>query len=144
MLFYILLALAALTSTISLHEVATAYLHEEFNFTRGKAAKMVTGGCILIGIFCSLSLGVGKEYTIFGLTLFDLFDFVTAKIMLPAGGFLISVFMGWYIDKKIVREEISDNGTLKVYIYRLLIFILKFVAPIGIAFIFVNELGLFK
>ncbi len=144
MLFYILLALAALTSTISLHEVATAYLHEEFNFTRGKAAKVVTGGCIFIGIFCSLSLGVGKEYTIFGLTLFDLFDFVTAKIMLPAGGFLISVFMGWYIDKKIVREEISNNGTLKVYIYRLLIFILKFVAPIGIAFIFVNELGLLK
>ena len=87
---------------------------------------------------------MGKEYTIFGLTLFDLFDFVTAKIMLPAGGFLISVFMGWYIDKKIVREEISNNGTLKVYIYRLLIFILKFVAPIGIAFIFVNELGLLK
>ena len=77
-MFYVLLALAALTSTISLHEVVTAYLHEEFNFTRGKAARLVTTGCILLGILCSLSLGVTKEFTIFGLCMFDLFDFVTA------------------------------------------------------------------
>lgn len=64
-MFYVLLALAALTSTISLHEVVTAYLHEEFNFTRGKAARLVTTGCILLGILCSLSLGVTKEFTIF-------------------------------------------------------------------------------
>ncbi len=144
LLFYILLALAALTSTISLHEVVTAYLHEEFNFTRVKAARLVTVGCIVLGVCCSLSLGVGRQFTVFGLTLFDLFDFVTAKIMLPLGGFLISVFTGWYLDKKIVREEISNHATLKIHIYRLLIFILKFIAPIGIAFIFINELGLLK
>ena len=63
LMFYILLALAALTSTISLHEVVTAYLHEEFNFTRAKAARLVTAGCIFLGVFCSLSLGVGKDYT---------------------------------------------------------------------------------
>ena len=94
-MFYVLLALAALTSTISLHEVVTAYLHEEFNFTRGKAARLVTTGCILLGILCSLSLGVTKEFTIFGLGMFDLFDFVTAKLMLPLGGLLISIFTGW-------------------------------------------------
>ena len=88
-MFYVLLALAALTSTISLHEVVTAYLHEEFNFTRGKAARLVTTGCILLGILCSLSLGVTKEFTIFGLGMFDLFDFVTAKLMLPLSGLLI-------------------------------------------------------
>lgn len=86
-MFYVLLALAALTSTISLHEVVTAYLHEEFNFTRGKAARLVTTGCILLGILCSLSLGVTKEFTIFGLGMFDLFDFVTAKLMLPLGDY---------------------------------------------------------
>lgn len=140
-MFYILLALAALTSTISLHEVATAYLHEEFKLTRNKAAWLVTAGCTVLGVFCSLSLGVGKEYTIAGLTLFDLFDFVTAKIMLPLGGFFISIFTGWYLDKRIVWEEFSNHGTLKTGIYRLLVFLLKYVAPIGIAFIFINELG---
>ncbi|MCB5170711.1 sodium-dependent transporter [Bacteroides fragilis] len=143
-MFYVLLALAALTSTISLHEVVTAYLHEEFNFTRGKAARLVTTGCILLGILCSLSLGVTKEFTIFGLGMFDLFDFVTGKLMLPLGGLLISIFTGWYLDKKLVWSEITNNGTLKVPTYKLIIFILKYVAPIAISVIFINELGLLK
>lgn len=143
-MFYVLLTLAALTSTISLHEVVTAYLHEEFNFTRGKAARLVTTGCILLGILCSLSLGVTKEFTIFGLGMFDLFDFVTAKLMLPLGGLLISIFTGWYLDKKLVWSEITNNGTLKVPTYKLIIFILKYVAPIAISVIFINELGLLK
>lgn len=143
-MFYVLLALAALTSTISLHEVVTAYLHEEFNFTRGKAARLVTTGCILLGILCSLSLGVTKEFTIFGPGMFDLFDFVTAKLMLPLGGLLISIFTGWYLDKKLVWSEITNNGTLKIPTYKLIIFILKYVAPIAISVIFINELGLLK
>ena len=143
-MFYVLLALAALTSTISLHEVVTAYLHEEFDMTRRKAAILVTTGCSIIGVLCSLSLGVGKELTIFGMTLFDFFDFLTAKIMLPLGGFFIAIFTGWFLDKHIVWEEVSNNGTLKKSIYRSWLFLLKYVAPIGIAFIFVNELGLLK
>ena len=143
-MFYILLAVAALTSTISMHEVVTAYLHEEFYLSRKRAASFVTGGCIFLGILCSLSLGVGKGYTIFGLNLFDLFDFVTAKIMLPLGGLCISIFTGWYLNKKIVWKEISNNGTLKVTFYKLLIFILKFIAPIAITLIFIKELGFLK
>ena len=141
-MFYILLALAALTSTISLHEVVTAYLHEEFNLSRGKAARLVTGGCIVLGTLCSLSLGLGRDYALFGMTLFDLFDFVTAKLMLPLGGFFIALFTGWFLDKKIVREELTNQGTLRLRIYGLIIFLLKFVAPIGIAFVFINELHL--
>ena len=64
--------------------------------------------------------------------------------MLPLGGFFISIFTGWYLDKKIVWEEVSNNGSLKVPVYKTLIFILKFIAPIGIAAIFINELGLLK
>ncbi|MDE6347582.1 MAG: sodium-dependent transporter [Bacteroides sp.] len=144
LMFYLLLAVAALTSTISLHEVVTAYLHEEFKLSRSKAATLVTAGCIFLGTLCSLSLGIGKECTIFGMTLFDLFDFITAKLMMPIGGFFIAIFTGWYLDKKIVWEEISNNGTLKVSVYRLLIFILRYIAPIGIALIFINELGFLK
>lgn len=143
-MFYVLLALAALTSTISLHEVVTAYLHEEFNLTRGRAAKLVTAGCTFLGVLCSLSLGVGKELTVFDLTLFDLFDFLTAKIMLPLGGFFIAIFTGWYLDKRIVWEEVSNNGTLPKVVYRIWLFLLKYIAPIGIGFIFINELGLLK
>ncbi len=141
-MFYILLALAALTSTISLHEVVTAYLHEEFRLSRGKAARMVTGGCIVLGTLCSLSLGVGRDYTLAGMTLFDLFDFVTAKLMLPLGGLFIALFAGWYLDKKLLRDELTNHGALRLPVYGLILFLLKFVAPIGIAFVFINELKL--
>ena len=114
------------------------------SFSRGKAARLVTGGCIFLGIFCSLSLGVMKGFTIFGLGLFDLFDFLTAKIMLPLGGLCISLFTGWYLDKKIVWSEITNDGSLKIPVYKLIIFILKYIAPIAISLIFINELGLIK
>lgn len=143
-MFYVLLAIAALTSTISLHEVVTAFLHEEFKMTRGRAATLVTAGCIFLGIFSSLSLGPTKDLTLFGKNTFDLFDYVTAKIMLPLGGLLVSIFTGWYLDKKIVKSEITNDGTLKGALYKPVIFILKFIAPIAIIFIFINELGFLK
>ena len=139
--FYLLLALAALTSTISMHEVVTVYLHEEFKMSRRKAAWLVTLVCGFIGIICALSLGIGKEYTLFGMTLFDIFDFVTAKLMLPIGGFFISIFTGWYLDKKILHDELNSGGHLPIYLYKAIVFILRFIAPIGIGFVFINELG---
>lgn len=143
-MFYVLLAVAALTSTISMHEVVTAYLHEEFKFTRKRAATIVTISCIVLGIFCSLSMGPSKELKLFGLNTFNLFDYVTAKIMLPLGAFFISLFVGWYLDKNIVKNEITNNGTLKVSVYKVLIFILRYIAPVAIALIFINELGVLK
>ena len=122
--------------------MVTAYLHEEFKFTRGKAAKLVTAGCIVLGVLCSLSLGVGKSYTIVGLNLFDLFDFVTAKIMLPLGGFFIYIITGWYLDKSILYSEISNNGSLKTRFFRLYTFILKYIAFFCILLILLNVLGI--
>ena len=143
-MFYVLLAVAALTSTISLHEVVTAFLHEQFNLTRGRAAKLVTAGCILIGVFSSLSLGVMQKYMFFDKGIFDLLDFVTAKIMLPLGGMLVSIFVGWYLKRSISYDELTNGGTLKVRFFNVYIFILRFVAPVAIALIFINELGLIK
>jgi len=137
-----LLALAALTSTISMHEVVTLYLHEEFNFSRKKAALMVTIVCGFIGILCALSFGPLRNYTLFDKTLFDLFDFVTAKLMLPLGGFFIAIFTGWFLDHKVLRAELSPVRTLHPYLYRAIIIILRYVAPTGIALVFLNELGL--
>lgn len=142
-LFYVLLALAALTSTISLHEVSTAFLHEKFNFSRGKAARMVTVGSLIIGIVASLALGVWNDYKIAGMNFFDALDFLTAKIMLPIGGMMTALFVGWVLNRQIVRDEVTNYGSLKAGYYPVYIFILKYIAPIGIAAIFLNELGLF-
>lgn len=144
LLFYVLLAMAALTSTISLHEVVTAYVHETWSFTRKKAARIVTTVCITIGVFCALSFGPLKEVLFFNMTIFDFFDYMTAKVMLPVAGMLISIFAGWYLDKRgILHEELSSDGHMHNGLYRMLVIILKFIAPVGIFLILLNELGFF-
>ena len=142
--FYFLLVLAALTSTISMHEVVTAYVSEEFNTTRRKAATIVTIACSTVGLFCALSFGPLDGLKLFDMTLFDLFDYVSSNIFLPVGGMFIALFVGWYLDKKIVRDEITNKGTLRVPYLRLLVFILRYVAPIAIGIILINQLGLLK
>ncbi|MBR4041770.1 MAG: sodium-dependent transporter [Bacteroidaceae bacterium] len=143
-LFYFLLVVAALTSTISMHEVVTAYVSEEFTMTRRKAATIVTIACSTVGVFCALSFGPLDGFKLFGMTLFDLFDYVSSNIFLPVGGMFIALFVGWYLDKKIVRDEVTNNGTLRAPYLRLIVFILRYVAPIAIGFILINQLGLIK
>jgi NSS family neurotransmitter:Na+ symporter len=144
LIFYILLAVAALTSTISLHEVATAYIHEEFHITRKRATFYVSLGAAVLCIFSSLSFGVLKGATLFGLTFFDILDYVTAKIMLPFGGMLICIFVGNRIDRKILKAELTNQGTLAFYFFNGYHFFIKYVAPVAIGLIFLNELGLMK
>ena len=142
LMFYVLLALAALTSTISMHEVVTAFLNEKFGLTRKRGALLVTGFCIITGIASSWSLGMWSEYTLFGLGCFDFLDFITAKIMLPGGGMLIALFVGWYLKRSISYDETTNYGLQKAPYFPIYMLILKYLAPIAIALIFVNELGL--
>ena len=142
-MFYLLLVVAALTSTISMHEVATAYLSEEFSMSRQKAATIITVCCTIIGVFCSLSFGMLADWKIFGMSIFDFFDFTSSNILLPVGGMFISLFAGWYLDKKLYRDELTNGGKLKTPYFKALTFILKYVAPIAIGLILLNQVGVF-
>jgi NSS family neurotransmitter:Na+ symporter len=139
-MFYVLLLLAALTSTISMHEIATAFIHENFKLSRKTSATIVTAICLLLGTACSLSFGPWNEIKVFGMGFFDLFDFVTAKYMMPLGGLLITLFIGWYLKQEVVREELTNAGTLQVRTYKFLFFLIRWVAPVGVILIFLNEL----
>jgi len=142
-LFYILLSMAALTSLISLHEVSTAFLEEEVGTTRKRAALAVTIGCIVMGIVCSLSLGAWSGIRVFGMTIFDAFDFVTGQLFLPMVGFLTCIFIGWFVPHKLVRDEFSNGGTLRNQtLFHYYLFLVKYVCPICILFIFLHQLGL--
>lgn len=143
-IFFILLALAALTSTISLHEVSTAYVHEEYRISRKKAAWLVSIGVAIIGALSSLSFGLLKEYTIGGMILFDALDYLTAKIMMPVGGMMICIFVGLRIEKKVLKEELTNKGTITFYFFNTYAFFIKYIAPAAIGLIFLNELGLVK
>ena len=142
LVFFILLALAALTSTISLHEVSTAYLHEEWHMTRSRAAIYVSAGVMILGALSSLSMGLLNQYTVGGLIFFDFLDYITAKIMLPLGGMLICIFVGTRIEKRILKEELTNEGSIAFYFFNTYAFFMKYVAPVAIGIIFLNELGL--
>lgn len=142
-MFYVLLALAAITSTISLHEVVTAFIHEEFKIKRRYAALIVTTGCFIIAIFCSLSFGVLDDAKLFGMSIFDFFDYISSNICLPIGGLLISIFVGWYLKKQLVKDEISNLGTIKTPLLSVMLFILQYITPLAILLILLNKLGMF-
>jgi NSS family neurotransmitter:Na+ symporter len=142
-MFYLLLIVAALTSTISMHEVVTAYFSEEFEMSRKKGAAIVTSVCVFFGIFCSLSFGLLSDFKILGMTIFDLFDFVSSNILLPVGGLFISLFTGWYLNKRFVYDELTNHQTVSAPYFKPLVFVLRFVAPVAIILIFLNQLGLF-
>ena len=127
-LFFMLLAIAALTSTISLMEVVTSFLHEEFDMFRRNAVTYVAMGVAVLGVISSMS----SQF-------FDILDYTTAKVMLPLSGLFISLFIGWYLDKKITSAQLSNDGILSLSerFLKLYIFILKYVAPVAIVAIFV-------
>ena len=142
--FFTLLSMAALTSLISLHEVSTAFLQEEFRINRRGAAVIVTAACFFMGAICSLSLGPsGSTFYIFEKPLFDIFDFVTGQIFLPVVGFLTCILIGWFVPHKLVRDEFTNYGTLRVaHFFHVYIFLIKYVCPLCILWIFLHQLGL--
>ena len=142
LLFYALLSLAALTSLISLHEVSTAFFHEELHIGRKKAALIVTVSCSVLGAFCSLSLGGYEVMSFLGKTLFDIFYFVTGQVFLPVCGFLTCLLVGWYLPHKLVRDEFTNWGTLRGKFFHIYLFAIKYLCPTCILIIFLHQLGL--
>lgn len=142
-LFYFLLFVAALTSAISLHEVATAYITEEFKLSRIKGATIITVSVATLGTLCSLSFGPLSDFTILGRNLFDCFDDFSGMVLLPIGGMLIAIFAGWILDRQLYRDEITNSGEIKAPYFRLLIFSLRYIAPLAIGLVFLDQLGVF-
>ncbi len=139
-LFYVLLLVAALTSAIAMHEIITAFIRERFSLPRHCAAAVVTGICTALGVACSLSFGAWRAVKVAGMGFFDLFEFLTAKIMMPLGGMLITLFVGWQMPLPVVEAELSNGGKLRVRCVRLLVLLMRWVTPIGVVMVFINEM----
>ena len=139
--FYLLLAIASLTSIISLHEVSTSFLSEELRLGRREAAAFVSIMCVVVGAVCSLSLGNWDWAQLFGMPLFAFLDWFTANLCLPLGGFFTCLFVGWYVDRKIVHDEITDWGTQNYTILKVFLVVVKYICPLFILFFFFFYIG---
>ncbi len=142
LLFFLLLVIAALTSSISVLEVVVAYLSEELNLPRKWATLTATFLITLLGLICTLSQGPLDHLGIFRRNVFELLDYSTANILLPLGGFFIVLFAGWFMGRRSISGEITNQGMLRGRFTGLYLFIVRLIAPLAIALIFLKGIGL--
>ena len=136
--FFILLGIAALTSTISLQEIVVAFSVEELHWSRRKSSIISMVVVFFVGVFCALSFGPLEHVKFFGRTFFDFFDLITASYMMPIGALAMTIFLGWFYPKVEVKDEITNGGMLKGKLFELYYFILRFVAPIALVIIIIS------
>lgn len=136
-LFFLLLSVAAFTSTISLAEVSVAFMQCHFKMSRVKACVTVIAPLFILSSICSLSVGPWSDFTICGMTIFDFLDTVATNIMLPAGGILLCIYMGWIAPRTFFYNEITNNGTLRSRTFGVMAFVVKWIAPVLIAIILI-------
>ena len=136
-LFFLLLGLAALSSTISMHEAVTSYFVEKRGMSRNKGAVIVTLVAIALSTAASLSLGDWSDYKVAGMNFFSLLDNFTAIVMLPLLGILTSIFVGWVWRKEDMKAELTAQGGVDKKTYPVLRFLLRYVCPVLVSVVFV-------
>ena len=141
-LFFVALLVAAVTSSISMMEVAVSYLVEEKRISRKKACAIIFAICWVVGALCSLSFGPLSHIKIGDGGLFDFFDNLSSNILMTLGSLLTVLFVGWRLKKTDVYDEFTNGGSLSknVQLFGMLWFLIRYVCPIAIAFIFVYGL----
>lgn len=144
LLFFLLLVIAALTSTISVLEVVVAFFSEELNINRKQATVIAAIAITILGVFCTMSQGPMDKPLIAGLNLFEILEWTSANLFLPLGGFFIVIFVGWFMGQKNVKDELSNGGTLKVKLLSLFMVIVRIIAPVAIALVFLHSLGILQ
>jgi len=144
LLFFILVLFAAITSSISLLEVCTAYVIDEFKWSRTKATVVLACAIFVLTILSSLAMGPMANVLIFGKNFFDLLDFIASNILLPVGGLMMCIFIGyfWGIDNAVA--EISQNGKFAFRLKGFWTVLVKYIAPIAVGIVFLNMLGIIK
>ena len=136
-LFFVLLALAAISSTISMHEAVTSYFVEKRGMSRKHGARLVTLIALVLATAASLSLGDWSEYTVAGMNFFSLLDNFTSIVMLPLLGILTAVFVGWILKMEYMRAELTAEGGIDRKSYPIIRFLLRWICLVLVSVVFV-------
>ena len=139
-LFFILLLVAAWTSSISLIEPAVTMMIENFNMTRKQASIWTGLATWLLGFGTAFSFNIWADVKLFGMTFFDHLDFLTSNLMLPLGGICIAIFAGWLMTKETSQAELDMKSEVGYSIWQVLI---RFAAPIAVSIILLHAIGIF-
>ncbi|WP_332856683.1 sodium-dependent transporter [Duganella sp. S19_KUP01_CR8] len=141
--FFVLASVAATGAMLSLMEVPVVILHERFGMSRAKATLLTIAGLMLLGSSCALTNNVLAEFKLFGMNMFDLFDFVSSNVLLPLGGILLAVFVGWVWGADKFSQALSNQGALSNRAtIRIVFFLLRYVSPVLILLVMLKGLNL--
>ena len=140
--FFVLLFLAAITSSISMFEVIAAYLTEELRMSRPKAVVGVLVTILVTGSLCALSQRPGSSLHIGSMNLFDLCDYLSSNVLMPLGGLLIVIFTGWVFSPEKLRNELTNNLTVNLWCYPAIRLLIRFVVPVVITLLFLTQIGI--
>lgn len=140
-LFFFAILMAALTSSISVVAVCVEHLCDRFGCSRKRAAGAVFLGMLALGAICSLSFGVLSGVTAFGHNIFGMCDALSSNYLMMIGAFAFSVFVGWVMDPKAVRSELTGEGRQKLgcALYRPFLFLVRWIVPIAIFIVFISN-----
>lgn len=141
-IFFLLLTLAALTSSLSLLEVVVSYLIDNKNWERKKAVGFSSVILFLICIAASLSMGVWSDFHLLGMNIFDFLDWLANNILLPLGGMFITLFVGWFWGKDKVKAEVTNGGEINFSLFNVWIFLCRWVIPIIIGLVLLSGIGI--
>jgi neurotransmitter:Na+ symporter, NSS family len=142
--FFVLTAIAATGATLSLMEVPIAIIHERFGLSRPKALLLTLALLAVTGSSCALTNSTLASVKLFGLNIFDLFDFLSSNLILPAGGIFIALFVGWVWGCDKFRQALSNQGQLRNdRLARVVFFLLRYVSPLLILIVMLKGLNLF-
>lgn len=134
-LFFLLLSVAAITSTIAIAEVSVSFMQHRFRFSRVKACVAVLAPLLVLSSVCSLSQGPWSNHTVCGMTIFDFLDTLATNIMLPIGSIALCIYMGWFAPKQLLHKQLTNNGSKKSRMSPVVMFIIRYVAPILILWV---------
>lgn len=137
--FFVAILAAALTSAISMLEVGVAFLTDERGMKRRTATWVLAIGCWVVGILCSLSFGSLSGIKLMGYTFFDFLDHLCSDWLLPLGGLIFTLFVGWKMSRADVYDEFTNGGTVNVRLFGVVYFLMRFVAPVGILVVFATN-----
>ena len=140
--FFLSILAAALTSAISMLEVGVAYLVDQKGMGRRRATLLLSLGVWLLGLLCSLSFGPLSGVKVLGLSFFDLQDALCSNWLMPMGGLAFTLFVGWWMSRADVRDELTNGGTCNVRIFNAVYFLMRYLAPVGIVAVFLSNLFL--
>lgn len=136
-LFFLLLGVAALTSTISIAEVSVAFIRDRFGMSRVKAVLVVMLPLLVFSSVCSLSQGALSHVTIFGNNIFSFLDTLATNMMLPLVSLGMCLWIGWFAPKGLLSGQLSNHGTLHTWLIRPVRFIIRYIAPVLILIVFI-------